>query len=77
MTIQSAFTILEDNTVELRLVTETLKDAPYLRQPHNPSTGEAFATREEAEAWAIEFIENRENPPAPVVIVDEPTDAVT
>ena len=77
MTSKYAFTVLEDNTVELRLAKETLQNLPFIRQPFDPATGEPFATTEEAQTWANQYIAALENPPAPAPVVDEPTDAIS
>jgi hypothetical protein len=55
------YEILEDNTVE---VFYDDADAPSLRQPNYPG-GDPFDTREEAENWAILYVESVTNPDAP------------
>lgn len=54
--INYSYTILDDNTVELRETGAPLEnDAPLLRQDIHPD-GRPWESREEAEQWVLEFI---------------------
>jgi hypothetical protein len=56
--------ILEDNTVEIfNLDTPNPEGAPFIRQPFNPGTNEAFKDKEEAQTWADAFIIQFTTPP--------------
>ncbi len=59
------YKISDENVVELWHPGQDRADAPMIRQDVKPD-GSAWESAEEAEAWAIDFIEKREaviNPP--------------
>lgn len=45
-----------DTAVYMWLANATEDEPPFMYQPHNPNDNIPFATAEEAEQWAIEYI---------------------
>lgn len=46
------------NSAKLWHIDDAADKEPFLYQPHNPLTGVAFVSDEEAEQWIIEYIHN-------------------
>lgn len=69
----STLTYEINDALEIRIFSAD-QEAAFIYQPHKPD-GSAWASSEEAEQWAVEFIEAYENPapavPAPEVTPEE------
>lgn len=59
------YKIDENFTIKLWVPDQPQTEPPVLRQPHNPNTGLAFTSYEEAETWILNYIAPKpENVPA-------------
>lgn len=53
--MKSKYEIDSDNVVRIWTDESLINEAPILLQPHSPTTGQPWSSREEAQVWALTY----------------------